>query len=97
MKHLCPHCHEECISTLQKLFISSASSKQCKSCGKEVTISRIYTILVIAVLLLMFFGSQVMKPDLIYILIFGSIAAIVFSLIQIYLIPLSKNKIAEIP
>jgi len=50
----------------------------------------------IAVLLLMFFGSKVMKPDLIYILIFGSIAAIVISLIQIYLIPLSKNKIDEI-
>jgi hypothetical protein len=44
----------------------------------------------------MFFSSQMMKPDPFYILLFGSIAAIVFSLIQIYLIPLSKNKIDEI-
>jgi uncharacterized protein (DUF983 family) len=95
MKHLCPHCHEECISTLQKLFIGSASSKQCKSCGKEVTISGTYTIAMIAVLLLLFIVSHVMKPDLKYILLFGSIVAIVFSLVQIYLIPLSKNKIDE--
>jgi len=96
MKNVCPHCQEECISTLQKLFISSASSRQCKSCGKEVTISRKYTIAVIAVFLVMFFVSQVMKPDLIYIFIFGFIAVILFSLIQIYLVPLSKNKIDEI-
>jgi len=91
MKQLCPHCHEECISALQKLFISSASSKQCNNCGKEVIISRKYTIAVIAILLLMFFGSQVMKPDPMYILIFGFITAMVFSLVQIYVIPLSKK------
>jgi hypothetical protein len=84
------------MSSMQKLFFGSASSKQCTSCGKEVTISGKYTISMIAVLLLMFFSSQMMKLDLFYILLFGSIAAIVFSLIQIYLIPLSKNKIDEI-
>jgi hypothetical protein len=84
------------MSSMQKLFVGSASSKQCISCGKEVTISRKYTILMIAVLLLMFFSSKMMKLDPFYILLFGSIAAIVFSLIQIYLIPLSKNKIDEI-
>jgi hypothetical protein len=84
------------MSSMQKLFVVSASSKQCTSCGKEVTISGKYTISMIAVLLLMFFSSQMMKPDPFYILLFGSIAAIVFSLIQIYLIPLSKNKIDEI-
>jgi hypothetical protein len=84
------------MSSLQKLFVGSASSKQCTSCGKEVTISRKYTILMIAVLLLMFFSSKIIKLDPFYILLFGSIAAIVFSLIQIYLIPLSKNRIDKI-
>lgn len=65
------------------------------SCGKEVTISGKYTVLVITILFLLFIGSKVMNPDPLYILIFGSIVAIVYSIVQIYLVPLSKNKIDE--
>jgi len=95
MKHLCPHCHEECISTMQKLFISSASSRQCRSCEKEVSIAKKYTIAMITVLLLLYFASQLMKLESMYVLVYGSIVAAAFSFIQIRLIPLAKHKIDE--
>jgi len=45
---------------------------------------------------LLFLGSQLWKPDRVQILIVGVIAAFALSTIQIYMIPLKKNKIDEI-
>ncbi|MFT5220052.1 MAG: hypothetical protein ACI9LO_000591 [Planctomycetota bacterium] len=95
MKHPCPHCDEECLSTWQKLFIGSASSKPCKSCGKDVTLPGKYTFLMITVLFLILIVLQVLEVGPVYVLLFGSITAMIFALMQIYRVPLSKSKIDQ--
>ena len=95
MKQSCPHCNEECLSKWQKLFIGSASSKPCSSCGKEVTIAGRYTVLMITALFLILIVLQVLQASPGYILFYGAIAVVLFALLQIYFIPLSKNKIDE--
>ena len=84
------------MSTMQKLFMGSASSRPCNSCGREVTIPGKYYVLMIVALGLLFLGSQMVKLETIQILIIGLVIAIVFSLIQIYIVPISKNKFDEL-
>ena len=51
--------------------------------------------LVLAIFLPLFFASHLVKPGPVLIFIVGSLVATLFLLMQIYLVPLVKNKIDE--
>ncbi len=58
MMHRCPHCGQDCMSTLRKLFISPASQVSCRRCGGAVGLRWSHYLLVIlpAALLLALIG-----------------------------------------
>lgn len=83
------------MSLTQKLFTGSLNTRQCKHCGKGVYISWKYSIWLIIFLLAILFTSRLMKLDSTQIMIIGLLALVVFSAIQVYLIPLAKDRIDE--
>ena len=47
----CPHCGKEAMSVLGKLFLGTARSPKCKSCGERVSVSKASALWEILVLL----------------------------------------------
>lgn len=83
------------MSSMQKMFTGPMHSRNCQSCGKGVYITWKYTLWIVAPLILLLFVARLVKLDAAAILLLGIPAAIGLSLVQIYLVPLSKDKIDE--
>jgi hypothetical protein len=79
--HECPHCHQESISTLQKLLAISPLQLSCKACQQHSYIHNVYALVALTVWIMSF-------------LLFGSIPAMVIA-VDRYLIkaPLSKVQV----
>ena len=92
MMHKCPHCGQDCMSSLQKLFVSPANSVSCRSCGKGVSIlwRHALALLLPAAIGLLTMKILELKPA--QILIFGLILIVVAGLIQVRFIPLSRER-----
>jgi len=83
------------MTTMQKLYTGSANTTQCKSCGKGVYILWKYSICWIVILLLLLFASRIMKLETAHTLIIGVSVIVIYSILKIYFIPLSKDRIDE--
>ena len=91
MLHRCPHCDQACMSSLQKLFVSPASSISCKSCGKGVSIRWRYFIWLLLPVVLVLVGINLLELGPLSILLIGVPVAFAVSLIQLFFVPLSRS------
>jgi hypothetical protein len=51
--HECPHCHQESISTLQKLLAISPLQVSCKACNQSSHINVVYALVALTVWIIM--------------------------------------------
>lgn len=93
--HECPHCHQESISTLQKLLAISPLQLSCKACQQHSYIHNVYALEALTVWIVMTW----LLIALAYwfqmsFLLFGSIPAMVIA-VDRYLVkaPLSKVQV----
>ena len=84
------------MSSLQKLLTGSSSSRPCQSCGKGVYIPWKYNLSGIAVLAVLFIVPGFVRIEPLSMLIIGLGFAVVYSLLQVYLFPLARDKFDEI-
>jgi hypothetical protein len=80
---------------MQKFYTGSANTKQCKSCDKGVYISWRYSIWWVVIMLSLLFASRIMKLETIHTLVIGLSVMAIYSILKIYFIPLSKDRIDE--
>jgi hypothetical protein len=95
MIHECPHCHENCMSSLQKLFVGPMNSVSCKSCGKAVSISRWPFLFLLALVVLLLFLVRLLEFEPLPIILTGLIAVPVIAAMQLKLVPLLKDQIKD--
>jgi hypothetical protein len=93
--HECPHCHQESISTLQKLLAISPLQLSCKACLQHSYIHNVYALVALTVWIIMTW----LLIALAYwfqmsFLLFGSVPAMVI-VVDRYLInaPLTKAQV----
>lgn len=95
MIHECPHCHQNSMSSWQKLFVSPMNSVSCESCGQGVSISWRPFLYLLVLIGLILFLARLLKFGPLYIIITGAIAVAVISVIQLKRVALSKAQIKD--
>lgn len=95
MEHICPYCNQQCMSSMQKLFIGPANSIGCKSCGKPVSIAWKHVIWTLVPVIMMLFLMRLFEFGPLAIMITGTIGGSIVSMAYLKLAPLKKDQIKE--
>ncbi len=90
MKHACPYCGQDCMSSQQKLFLHPAATIPCRSCGSSVTVSWRHYFWTILALLAALITLRSMQFEGLPLVLLGLIAGGIILLLQLWLVPLSR-------
>ena len=91
MIHLCPHCNKPCLSSLQKMSLSSMNSVSCQSCGQPVSTPRIYLIVQFIVLIIGLLTIKALALGPASIIVVGIVLAVLLLIFQLRFVPLVKT------
>lgn len=80
------------MSSLQKLLVSSANSRSCKSCGKQVSILWRHSLALLAPAVLVLVIMQTLDLEPWQVLLYGLIMIAIVAVIQVRYIPLSGER-----
>lgn len=92
MMHKCPHCGQDCMTSLQKLFVSPANSVSCRTCGKGVSIRWRHALALLVPAALILVTMKVLELEPLQILLPGLILIVAAGLIQVRFVPLSRER-----
>ena len=92
MIHRCPHCGQDCVSSAQKIFMSPANSRSCRSCGGPVSLrwSHYLVVLVPAAILLALIGRTGLEGY--QLVAAGAALVLAVALVQL-LLPLVRERL----
>ena len=91
MKHACPNCGQDCISSQQKLFLNPTAALPCRSCGSLVTITWRHYFWTLLALLAALITLRSMQFEGLPLVLLGLAAGGVILVMQLWLVPLSRS------
>ncbi len=90
MKHPCPYCGRDCMSSQQKLFLNPTASIPCRSCGGSVSVTWRHYFWTVLALLAALITLRSLQFEGLPLVLLGMLAAGVILLLHIWLVPLSR-------
>ena len=93
MMHKCPHCDQECMSSLQKLFVSPTSSVSCRSCGKGVSVRWRHALALLIPAALAIVIMNTLALTALQTMLIGLPLLGIAGMIQVLFIPLSRERL----
>ena len=90
MKHACPYCGHDCLSSQQKLFLHPAATLPCRSCGNPVTVTWRHYFWTVLAMLASLVVLRSLRFEGLPLVLLGLAAGGVILLLQLRLVPLSR-------